>query len=218
MNINKIKVYYQKYGVFYLFKKAMKRIGSLLFLYIRLNFYCVSSVPSTQIQPKCPLKIRKGNFDDIELIVNFAENGNKKKVYEQTRYFLNKGGEMFLAFSEGRLAHIARLYYYPGVLEVSPLESSPLVKLKEDEVYIGFCETNREFRGKNIYPAVLQYIVRYALENNKKKCFVSTIPSNIASIRGMEKAGFSLVGQKRKFRLFGKIFNNLWSSSDIIWP
>ena len=193
----------------------MKRVGALLFSYIRLNFYCVSSVPSTQIQPKCPMKIRKGNFDDIELIVNFAENDNKKKVYEQTMYFLNKGGEIFLAFSEGKLAHIARLCYYPGVIGSNPLEIHPPVRIKENEVYLGFCQTGSEFKGKNIYPAVLQYIIKYAFENNKKKCFISTSSSSAASIRGIEKAGFCFVGQKHKFRILGKIFNNCWSSSTV---
>lgn len=215
MDRNAINLYYQKYGALYVLKKAMRRIGAFLFSSFRLNFYCVLSVPTTQIQPKCPLTIRKGNFDDIELIVNFADNDNKQKVYEQTRYFMDKGGEIFLAFSEGELAHIARLCYYPGIIDSNPLEIHPPVRINKDEVYIGFCQTSSKYKGKNIYPAVLQYIIKYAFEHNTKKCFISTSSSSAASMRGIEKAGFHFVGQKHKFRILGKLFNNCWSSSTV---
>lgn len=124
---------------------------------------------------------------------------------------------MFLAFSEGELSHVARLNHYPGSLEVNPFERDPPAKIKKDEVFIGHCQTAYEFRGKNIYSAVLQHIIKYAFENDKNRCFISASPSNKVSIRGIKKVGFSFVGQKRKFRLFGKIFNNLWTSSEMDW-
>ena len=215
MDINKIKRYYRKNGLFHLLKRAMGRIGSFLFSYIPLNFYCVSSVPSISIQPKCPLNIRKGDIADLGLIANFSSDENSQKNYDQTKYFLDKGGEVFLAFSGDKLVHIARLHYSQGLIDSSSLEINPPVRIKEDEVYIGFCQTSPEFKGKNIYPAVLQYIIKYAFEKNKKKCFISTSPSLVPSVRGIEKAGFALVSKKHKFRILGKIFNNCWSSSSV---
>lgn len=118
---------------------------------------------------------------------------------------------MFLAFSKDRLVHVAWIHYYPGILK-----AHPLVVIKEDEAYIGRCDTHPEFRGQNIYPVVLQDIVGYAFSKNKHRCFISTPPTHLSSIRGIEKAGFSFVGRIRVFRLFGKAFNNRWMSSKIV--
>lgn len=211
INRNKIKLYWEKHGTLNLLKKALP----FLFSYVPLNFYCISYLPENKIQPKCPLEIHKGSLDDIELIIDFMGDVDKEMIYGQIKYLFDTGGEMFLAFSEGELAHVARLRHYPGVLEVNSVERDPLIKIKKDEVYIGHCQTAGRYQGKNIYPAVLQHIIRYAFENGKKRCFGSSSPSGKASIRGIEKAGFSFVCQKRRFRLVGKIFNNLWSSSEM---
>jgi len=151
----------------------------------------------------------------METIINFMPEKDPELICKQVKYFIDKGGEIFLGFSEGRLAHIARLCHYPGVIEKNSLEIHPPVKIKEDEVYIGLCQTSGEFRGKNIYPCVLQYLVKYTLSGNIKRCFGSTSPSNTASIRGIHKAGFKLVSTKWKFSVFGKLFNRTWSSSDV---
>lgn len=87
------------------------------------------------------------------------------------------------------------------------------IEIGGDEAFIGRCDTHPVFRGKNIYPVVLQHIVRYAATKNKHRCFITTAPTLVASIRGIEKAGFSFVGRLRRFRLLGKLFNNHWISS-----
>ncbi|MHC4664328.1 MAG: GNAT family N-acetyltransferase [Planctomycetota bacterium] len=155
-------------------------------------------------------------MEDIDLIVEVLNDKDEAVVRKQTEYFFDKGGELFLAFSEGKLAHVARLYNYPGICEVHPLEVGPFIRLKEDEAYIGHCRTHPKFRGKNIYPVVLQHIMRYVAEKNKKRCFGSVAPTNLASIKGMKKAGFSFVERKQKFRLFSKMLNNQWSSSKAV--
>lgn len=212
INRNKIKLYWEKHGTLNLLKKALP----FLFSYVPLNFYCISHLPENKIQAKCPLEIRKGSLDDIELIIDFMGDEDKKMIYGQIKYLFDTGGEIFLAFSEGELAHVARLRHYPGVLEINSLERDPRIKIKKDEVYIGHCQTTSAFKGKNIYPAVLQHIIKYAFDGGKKKCFGSSSPSGKASISGIEKAGLSFVGQKRKFRLVGKLYNDLWSSSEMV--
>jgi RimJ/RimL family protein N-acetyltransferase len=212
ININKIKLYWKEHGTLNL---LIKKVLPFLFSYVPLNYYCISHVPENKIQAKCPLEIRKGSLDDIELIIDFFGGEDKKIIYEQTKYLLDTGGEIFLAFSDGELAHVGRLRHYPGVLEVHSLERDPRIKLNKDEVYIGHCETATAFKGKNILPVVLQHIIKYAFENGKKRCFGSSNPSYKASIKGQEKAGFSFAGKIRKFRIFGKLYNDVWSSSEM---
>lgn len=210
MNKYKVRLYWEKHGTLGLLKKALP----FLFSCVPLNFYSISRLPQNKIRPKCPVDIRKGSIDDIQIIIDLLGTDDPEIITGQIKHLFNTGGELFLAFSENTLVHVARLRHYPGVLKTHPFERDPLIKIRNDEVYIGHCETRSNFRGMNIYPAVLQHIVKLAFEDGKKRCFISSAPWGIVSIKGIEKAGLSFVGQKRRFRIFGKIFNSLWSSSE----
>lgn len=213
---SKVKLYWRQHGTLAMVKRIILRICLPFFSYNPINFYVICGLPKVAVQPRCQLEIRKGSPKDISLLVDFPDETNEVAVRERAKYFFDKGGELFLVFSEGKLVHIAHLCYYPGIRETHPLEIHPISELKEDEVFIGFCQTHPEFRGKGIYPATLQHIVRYAVAQNKKRCFISSSPANLASIRGIERAGFSFLEKKRKFRLFGKMFNNQWILSEVL--
>ena len=59
--------------------------------------------------------------------------------------------------------------------------------------YLWNFRTMESFRGLGIYPALLQYIVRY--ENAKSNRFwIIHAPENNASLKGIKKAGFQFVG------------------------
>jgi hypothetical protein len=150
-----------KYGTLRLLKKSL----AFLFSYVPLNFYCISSLPPKKIQSKCPLHIRKGSIDDFQQIADFLENDDP----EQVKLLFNKDRESFLAFSGNMLVHTATLCH-----------------LKKDEVRICYCETRSNFRGMNIYPTILQYLINYSFTHGKKKCFIDAAPSNKASIRGRD--------------------------------
>jgi len=60
---------------------------------------------------------------------------------------------------------------------------------KQPLMTIGDAFTNDKYRGKGIYPAVLERIVCKHLKDTSLYLLVS--PDNIPSIRGIEKAGFS---------------------------
>ncbi|MBA7696966.1 hypothetical protein ES703_105624 [subsurface metagenome] len=213
ISASKVKSYWKKYGTLRLVKKVLSRVCSFFFSYHVHNFYGISVLPRTQLRPRCSLEIRKGSPEDTNLMVKMLDYMDQTTVRKQQRRLFDNGGKVFLAFSEGKLVHIGWLFCSPLIHE-----PSFSVRINQDEAYIGRCDTHPDFRGKNIYPAVLQHIITHAVGKNRKRCFVATIPTNLASIRGIEKAGFSFVGKMRMFKLFGKFFNNLWSSSDIILP
>jgi hypothetical protein len=65
---------------------------------------------------------------------------------------------------------------------------------------IGNCVTTSSFKGKGIYPCVLQRIQKnYA----PSKIVIYCDPLNIASIRGIEKAGFTKMYQFSMKRILG---------------
>jgi RimJ/RimL family protein N-acetyltransferase len=56
---------------------------------------------------------------------------------------------------------------------------------------IGDCFTNPDYRGKSIYPFVINYIAKVLLSENRiKEVFIIVNSNNRSSIRGIEKAGF----------------------------
>lgn len=204
----KIRTYWEKHGTKGLLKKALP----FLFSYVPLNFYSISHLPINKVQTTCPLEIRKGTIDDINLIIDFFKDDDREITYKQTKHLFDTGGEIFLAFSEGELAHVLRVRHYPGVLK-NPIEREPPIEIKKDEVFAGHGQTAERYKGKGIGPAVLQHMMRYAFERGIKRCFISSSSTGKASTRGIAKAGFSFVCRKRRFRVLGKIFETTWSSS-----
>ncbi|KAB1155777.1 hypothetical protein [Flavobacterium luteum] len=58
---------------------------------------------------------------------------------------------------------------------------------------IGDCKTIQEFRGKSIYPFVINHIAKdQILNHNKNEVFIIVNTNNHSSIIGIEKAGFKL--------------------------
>jgi RimJ/RimL family protein N-acetyltransferase len=93
-------------------------------------------------------------------------------------------------FWKGQLAHISWLitseYEYPRHL-----------KLHKDEAEITASVTFPEFRGLGLYPFAIRTISRQARSCGIRRIFMKTSPINVASQRGMGKAGL---------RSHGKIF------------
>jgi hypothetical protein len=58
---------------------------------------------------------------------------------------------------------------------------------------IGDCVTISAYKGKSIYPFVINYIAREELlKNNQDEVFIVVNADNLSSIKGIEKAGFQL--------------------------
>ena len=67
---------------------------------------------------------------------------------------------------------------------------------------IGDCRTIDAYKGKSIYPYVINYIANQELENGVEEVFINVSPTNISSIKGIEKAGFILKERIKALRFF----------------
>lgn len=76
--------------------------------------------------------------------------------------------------------------------------------MTKQDFEIGPCYTKEKFRGQGIYPSVLRVITSLYDVN----FYMNVDESNVPSIRGIEKAGFSYVGHSIKTR-FLKIYHRL---------
>ena len=61
---------------------------------------------------------------------------------------------------------------------------------RADEIYLYDAFTFSEHRGQNLYPAVLQRILAHSREAGLRRALIFVMSDNVASIRGVRKAGF----------------------------
>jgi ribosomal protein S18 acetylase RimI-like enzyme len=59
-----------------------------------------------------------------------------------------------------------------------------------DEVYLYDAFTFAEYRGQNLYPALLQRILDSSRQHGLRRALIFVLSDNMASIRGVQKAGF----------------------------
>lgn len=79
--------------------------------------------------------------------------------------------------------------------------------MNKNDYIIGPCYTNPDYRGLGIYPNVLRYITSKT-GNCNTIFYMSVDESNLPSIKGIEKAGFDLVGKINKTRVLKRYYLN----------
>ena len=70
--------------------------------------------------------------------------------------------------------------------------------LSRTSAEIGPCQTREDFRGRGIYPTVLNYVL---CSGEYQEYYMLVAESNLASVRGIEKAGFQRIGSIAQHRM-----------------
>lgn len=91
------------------------------------------------------------------------------------------------------IAHISWLLP-PAVVAA---DDPQILQLREGEAEITGCETAAEFRGKGLYGYAIQCLAILAREQGVRRIYMKTQESNVASQRGIQKAGLSPIGSIR---------------------
>jgi RimJ/RimL family protein N-acetyltransferase len=95
---------------------------------------------------------------------------------------LPKGSKKYFIKENEVLVHSSSLFNKLNILRL----------IQKKGPAIGDCFTNPDYRGKSIYPFVINFIAKELLEENRiKEVFIIVNRDNIKSIRGIEKAGFN---------------------------
>jgi len=139
--------------------------------------------------------IRKVDFKNISDLLNFQD----KKYLKIFNNFLDVGDIGYYAYLNGKCIH--RFWVQFGEKEVE-LYGFLKRKIKKDEAFIHYCETAPWARGKNIYPSVLSKIVN-DFRDKYSNIYISTDKKNIASQKGIIKAGFVEIERNRILIILG---------------
>lgn len=96
---------------------------------------------------------------------------------------INANKKKFFIVDNGKTIHQSFLFRKLFLLSI----------INKEGPVIGECSTIPEYKGKSIYPFVINYIATEELKrNNQKEVFIIVNSDNLNSIRGIEKAGFKL--------------------------
>jgi RimJ/RimL family protein N-acetyltransferase len=207
VTVTKIIKFISERGFLEFLKSGFRHLRIFVFSYRPLYLYGSPGATGVNLRPLCPMEIRKGNRNDINQIIQLLDYLDKSYVCRRTEKAFNDGAEPFLVFSGNKPVHISWLCHPPVARE-----ELANIHLKPNEAHIAACYTHPDFRGKNIFPVVLQHILRYASEQKIDKVYIAVLPENAASRKGIEKAGFSKAATIKGFMLFGKMFNADWQS------
>ena len=61
---------------------------------------------------------------------------------------------------------------------------------RRGEIYLYDAFTFPEYRGQNLYPAILNRILTHSCQKELQRALIFVLDDNVASIRGVQKAGF----------------------------
>jgi hypothetical protein len=162
------------------------------------NLYCHTLDKINPIGPDLKCEVRLLDEIDVNILhcvwpVNLDE----------MRMRLRRGDVCFTCFSEGQLAHYSWVQF-SGLHELH--EAGLKINIPLGQAWIYHCRTADWAWGKNIYPFVLVQILDLCRSRSCDTAWIYTTPKNIASQRGIQKAGFLLYKQLTAFKIFNKHF------------
>jgi hypothetical protein len=193
--INKLNTFFDR---IYLFIKRNLYFNEVSILYRHKYFINKTSIAN----------IRKVDYKNISDLLNFQD----KKYLKIFNNFLDVGDIGYYAYLNGECIHRSWVQFGEKEVKVHRFLKR---KIKKNEAFIHYCETASWARGKNIYASVLSKIVN-DFGGRYNDFYISTDNKNIASQKGIIKAGFVEIERNRILIILGIKIVNLIKVSKFI--
>lgn len=146
---------------------------------------------SDVLKPKENTGVREISMETVSDALSMEQ----ESMIAQFRLFLRQGNRGYFAYRDGVVVHRSWCVVGPATV-ATWLDYAPL-KLPAAAAYIHYCATAPGCRGLGVYPEVLSYIVSSLALEGIKDVYIATDVENVASQRGIVKAGFELVSKTR---------------------
>lgn len=102
---------------------------------------------------------------------------------------VKRGDDCFTARHRGRIVALGSICY----------ADVPELVLSADEASLISFYTAPEYRGRGLYVALMQAMMRFLYESGYTYCYIWAKHHNRASLRGIERAGFQLLEPKELY-------------------
>jgi hypothetical protein len=181
---------------FGLFKRAAARLNRRFGMSIRRTYlYRLSksdewpSSAHSDARVTCEL-LTPASIRQLEAIGRFDVKAGLKR--------LERGDRCYVVSVDGRPAHyswVQRSAHHPIT------EAGVSVPVGKRDAWIYHCVTADWARGQRIYPVTLQRIVRDCFAEGDRAAWIYTSKQNVASQKGILRAGFGMVATLDAFRV-----------------
>lgn len=133
-------------------------------------------------EPPGSLTVREGTLEELR---RFRDSTPELPVqfYEDR---LHGARTFYLGFWDGEIAHVSWVF--------ESCDRTPQVVLGPGEVELNGAYTRKPFRGRGLLPAVERGIIRGLKARGYRTVYTHVAVDNVASLRGVAKAGFRPVG------------------------
>jgi hypothetical protein len=187
-------------GVLPTIKLIINRSVDKIFYRETVLFYV--DIPSYSLNPQEIGKHLIGrefkSFMDLSSkdIASIKDYAGEKYIAESKRRFANNW-RLFLAYINDQLAGACW-----AVTNTSDLKTK-IVPLLDGDVALIDGWTVPAFRGRNVYPFILSFILTQFREKNFKRAFGYGDKWNISALKGLKKGGFRDFISYRNYNIFG---------------
>lgn len=141
--------------------------------------------------------LKKFKLSNVDLLIfKASKEAIKSSIIDFGTYTIKEGPtDVYCLWDGESLAHKSKIFRKSYIL-TSLNYPSPIIT-------IGDCLTPDKYRGKGLYPKMLRYLItKFSVEHN---VYILVDPDNIASIKGIEKAGFQKISRV-KAKKFGPFY------------
>ena len=181
----------------------IKKCAHYLYDIIRYRIFAsytslLYSIDSYEYTAKYYGDVRRVTLDNV----NDANTFQNEKYLQCFKTFLEAGDDGYYGYLDGKCAHRSWVVH-SGMMVVDRYYQRPM---KENEIFIHWCETAVWARGHNLYPAILGRIIA---DNPDRHICISVNENNIASRRGVEKVGFAVQERIETKVVFGMKFTSI---------
>ncbi len=135
-----------------------------------------------RVAPRIPAAFRRLTVELAPVLAASADSLTLSEIGKR----LETGRQCYLAWVDGQIA----AYGWVSLVEEDIGELNLRIKLLEGEAYIWDCVTLPAFREKRLYSALLSHIVGDLREQNICRAWIGADLENLASQKGMARAGF----------------------------
>jgi hypothetical protein len=164
----------------------------------------VSAAPLPAIESPAQLRIARIPADEIDVLTWI---GPDERAEWDAR--LHRGDDCYGAWIGDAFVHYSWVQTQ-GTHDIAC--AGIAMPIHRGELWIYNCRTSEAHRGLKIYPRTLQYILRDRFASGALVAWIYVGEHNIASRRGIERAGFTRVRTLRALRL-GRMYTPLVSQA-----
>jgi|GEM_PF-1520375 RimJ/RimL family protein N-acetyltransferase len=147
---------------------------------------------------KAEVDITEITFDNVEHVADFRE----KEHISAFLKFLEEGQYGVYAWIGSQVVGHA----WAKVCKKDHCRVNGYMDIYQNEAFIHYCHVSKDYRGKNIYPAMVATLCQKLFSDAMvKRVLIDTEVDNRASLRGISKVGFKPLGKGVYVQFLGRL-------------